>query len=97
MFKYIRNHFGVFYYVAWGVFLALFGIGELIEWAVGEMPEAVYGLLLLPSNLISWPVALGYWETGDQKSTGMFAHKRLKMIITLLGTTTLAPLMFFCM
>lgn len=95
MIKYIKKHFGVFYFVAWIVIFFLGGAGALLEWAIGDIPMAIFGLILLPANLISWPVAFGYWETEDVDKPGSFFGKRVEMIFVLLAVTTLLPLAFF--
>lgn len=97
MFQYIKDHFGVFYIVAWVIWLVLAGLSALVEWAVGDIPMSVFGLILLPSNLISWPVALGYWETENWNQPKSFLGKRIELVLALLCATTLVPLALFFM
>ena len=57
MFDYIQKHYGVFFWLCWGI-LAVIGV------LVGVMgwPDWVLALLYLPLNLISWPVAIEFFH-----------------------------------
>ena len=52
-FDFVEAHYGVFFWLAWAYLFAVGFCGE-----AAELPKPLLGALLLPVNLVSWPVAL---------------------------------------
>lgn len=90
IFDFIEAHYGVFFWLAWAYLIAVGFCGE----AAG-LPKPLLGALLLPVNLVSWPVALACRrDIARGKAVPTYRWKLKRGAFALLLTSVILPLYY---
>lgn len=87
MFSFVQRHCGPFFWLCWLLIAGLISLEAALDapiWAIG--------LLLLPMNLLTWPIALAVWTHEEGKNLN---HAARKSVCGLVLMTTIGPLLAF--
>lgn len=89
-FDLVEAHYGAFFWLAWA-YMAV--VGFCGEW-VG-LPRPLLGALLLPVNLVSWPVALTCRrDVSDGKTVPLYRRKLKRACFALPVASVVLPLYY---
>lgn len=92
--RFIQRYYGVFYWVGWLYIGLVVFVAESSGW-----PSWAQSLLLLPVNLIAWPVAFACWDEKARTKQKIFQYDRMvrRAVVAQLIISTIMPLVLLAM
>lgn len=89
-FDFVEAHYGAFFWLAWAYMVAVGFCGE-----AAELPRPLLGALLLPVNLVSWPVALTCRrDIARGKTVPLYRRRLMRGAFALLAASVALPLYY---
>ena len=83
-FRFVRKHYGAFYWLCWLYFIVLLGLQIAFAFS-----ETIAAIALIPMNLFTWPVFL---EAQKRKGLPIMVERTVWGLTTV---STLLPLLLF--